>query len=76
MGFAVSGETIMAAAGTVAALARIMPLLPHSNGRLGRWRVHRQVIDRLLWKVRTSAPWRELPERYGPWETYHERLCR
>ncbi|GAA2930629.1 IS5 family transposase [Streptomyces enissocaesilis] len=61
---------------TDAAWARIMPLLPRSNGRRGRWRDHRQVIDGLLWKVRTSAPWRDLPERYGPWKTCHERLRR
>src|SRR5262249_12085358 len=26
------------------------------------------------WKLRTGAPWRDLPERYGPWKTAHERL--
>jgi transposase len=25
-------------------------------------------------KLRTGAPWRDLPERYGPWKTCHERL--
>jgi transposase len=29
-----------------------------------------------LWKLRTGAPWRDLPERYGPWKTCHERLRR
>jgi transposase len=24
--------------------------------------------------LRTGAPWRNLPERYGPWKTTHERL--
>ena len=28
----------------------------------------------ILWTVRTGAPWRDLPERYGPWTTAHERL--
>jgi len=32
------------------------------------------VINAILWKVRTGAPWRDLPERYGPWKTAHERL--
>lgn len=27
-----------------------------------------------MWKLRTGAPWRDLPERYGPWKTAHERL--
>ena len=43
-----------------------------SGGR--RWRDHRQVINAILWKLRTGAPWRDLPERYGPWKTAHERL--
>jgi transposase len=32
------------------------------------------VINATLWKLRTGAPWRDLPERYGPWKTAHERL--
>jgi transposase len=32
------------------------------------------VINAILWKLRTGAPWRDLPERYGPWKTAHERL--
>jgi transposase len=34
------------------------------------------VINAILWKLRTGAPWRDLPERYGPWKTAHERLRR
>lgn len=52
---------------------RIEPLLP-PNGRGRRWRDHRQVINAILWKLRTGAPWRDLPERYGPWKTAQERL--
>jgi transposase len=37
---------------------------------------HRQVVNAILWKLRTGAPWRDLPERYGPWKTAHERLRR
>jgi transposase len=32
------------------------------------------VINAILWKERTGAPWRDLPARYGPWKTAHERL--
>ena len=32
------------------------------------------MINGILWKLRTGAPWRDLPERYGPWKTCHERL--
>lgn len=58
------------------AWAVITPLLPVPGTRFGRWRDHRQVINGILWKLRTGAPWRDLPERYGPWKTCHERLRR
>jgi transposase len=60
---------------TDAAWARIEPVLP-ASGRGGQWRDHREVINAILWKLRTGAPWRDLPERYGPWKTAHERLRR
>jgi transposase len=57
------------------AWARIEPLLPAQSGRRGgQWRDHRQVINGILWQLRTGAPWRDMPERYGPWKTAHERL--
>jgi transposase len=59
---------------TDTAWARIEPLLPARGGRGRQWRDHRQVINGILWKLRTGAPWRDLPERYGPWKTAHERL--
>jgi transposase len=56
------------------AWTRIEPLLPPVAGRGRRWRDHLQVINAILWKLHTGAPWRDLPERYGPWKTAHERL--
>lgn len=32
------------------------------------------MLNAILWKLRTGAPWRDLPERYGLWKTAHERL--
>ncbi|GAA4546308.1 hypothetical protein GCM10023175_28220 [Pseudonocardia xishanensis] len=58
------------------AWARIEPLLPAVAGNGRRRRDHRQVINAILWKLRTGAPWRDLPERYGPWKTAPERLRR
>ncbi len=27
----------------------------------------------MLYRIRTGVQWRDLPERYGPWKTVHER---
>ena len=28
----------------------------------------------MIWIARSGAPWRDLPERYGPWETVYSRF--
>jgi transposase len=55
---------------------RVAPLLP-ANGRRGKqWKDHRTVVNGILWKLRTGAPWRDLPERYGSWQTCYDRFVR
>ncbi|MFB8392984.1 IS5 family transposase [Streptomyces yangpuensis] len=50
------------------------PLLPVAG--LGRPTVgRRRLIDGIRWRVRTGAPWRDLPPEYGPWQTVY-RLFR
>src|SRR6188768_2736330 len=61
---------------TDTAWAILEPLLPGNGGRGQQWRDHRQVINGILWKLRTGAPWRDLPERYGPWRTVYARFVR
>jgi transposase len=34
------------------------------------------VIEAIAWKYRTGSPWREIPERFGPWQTAYERHSR
>nr|WP_307653508.1 IS5 family transposase [Streptomyces sp. DSM 42143] len=48
---------------------RLKPLLPPipSMGRPPRDR--RQVFNAIWWRSRTGSPWRDIPERYGPWAT-------
>ena len=29
----------------------------------------RTVLDGILWVLRTGAPWRDVPEEFGPWKT-------
>lgn len=57
--------------------ARLVPLLPSMAAqRGGRWRDHRQVINGILWRIDNGAKWREVPERYGPWQTCYDRFAR
>ncbi len=49
-------------------------LLPAPK-RLGRRATEaRKVFNGMLWILRTGAPWRDLPERYGPWRTVYDRF--
>ena len=41
--------------------------LPEATGRPPRDR--RQVVDGILWILRTGSPWRDLPRDFGPWQT-------
>jgi Transposase and inactivated derivatives len=55
-------------------IADLMPLASSRGG--GRWRDHRQVLNGLFWKLVTRAQWRDIPERYGPWQTIYARYTR
>jgi len=55
---------------------QVQDLLPGNQGRGRRWEDHRRVLDGMLWILRTGAPWRDLPERYGPWQTVYDRFNR
>jgi transposase len=56
---------------------RLRPLLPAQKPATGRpAQDHRQVVNGILWVLRTGAPWRDLPERYGKWTTIYSRLQR
>ena len=55
---------------------QIEPLLPDYGQSGGQWRDHRTVVNGILWKLRTGSPWRDLPERYGPWQTCFDRFNR
>jgi transposase len=55
---------------------QLAPLLPANGQRGGQWQDHRTVINGILWRLRTGAPWRDLPARYGPWQTCYDRFVR
>ncbi|MYS79595.1 IS5 family transposase [Streptomyces sp. SID5474] len=52
--------------------ARLEPLLPVGvkSGRPPIW-TKRQLIDGIRWRTRAGVPWRDVPERYGPWQTVY-----
>jgi len=55
----------------------IAGFLPPERGRAGRpAKDHRLMINGMLWVLRTGAPWRDLPERYGPWQSVYTRFRR
>ena len=53
--------------------ALVEPHLPQSNARTGRPASDRRtLLNAIFWILATGAPWRDLPERFGPWQTaYH-----
>jgi transposase len=56
---------------------RLPPLLPPQQPKTGRPAVdQRRMLNGILWILRTGAPWRDLPERYGPWRTVASRFYR
>lgn len=56
--------------------SKIAPLLPPQKPKRGRpAKDHRGLINAILWVLRTGAPsWRDLPKRYGPWQTAASRF--
>jgi transposase len=54
------------------------PLIPEpprrKDGRGRPWRDPRDVLNGILWILRTGAPWKDLPDRYPPYQTCHRRF--
>ena len=62
---------------TKAQWEQLEPVLPPQKPHTGRpAKDHRQVMNGILWVLRTGAPWRDLPERYGKWTTIYSRFQR
>lgn len=56
------------------AWARIESLMPSSAGQRGRpFRDHREVVEGIIYRLRTGIAWRDLPESFGPWQTVWKR---
>jgi putative transposase len=56
---------------------RISPLLPGRIGAVGVSALdNRTFLEAVLWIARTGAPWRDLPESFGPWSRTYVRFNR
>jgi transposase len=58
---------------------RIAPHFPHPTHKDHRgrpWEDHQRILNGILWRLHTGAPWRDIPARYGPWETAYSRFRR
>jgi transposase len=55
---------------------RIKDLLPSDKlEKQGRPpKPNRDMLNAILWIARSGAAWRDMPERYGPWETVYTRF--
>lgn len=53
----------------------VEPLLP-SVGKGARREDDRRIVNGIFYVLRTGSPWRDLPERYGPYTTVYNRFNR
>jgi transposase len=59
---------------TDAQWARLEPLLPkRAQGRQAK--DDRLFVEAVLFRVKTGLPWRDLPERFGPWKSVYNRFA-
>ena len=52
---------------------RLQAVLPSQQGRRSNFG-DREFIDAVLYRAKTGVPWRDLPERFGPWHNVYNRF--
>jgi transposase len=58
---------------------RILLPIKRGAGKRSRGRPpqdNRNFINGILWRLRTGAPWRDVPEKYGNWNSIYRRFLR
>jgi transposase len=50
----------------------VEPLIPRSTAKTGRPANDRRLmLNGIFWILTAGTPWRDLPERFGPWQSVH-----
>ena len=60
-------------------ILRVLLPVEREPGKRGRGRPpedNRNIINGVLWRLRTGAPWRDVPEKYGNWNSIYRRFRR
>ena len=58
---------------------RFKPYIPEGQETSSRGRPptdSRKMLNGICWILRSGAAWRDLPERYGPWQTVYKRFVK
>ena len=55
--------------------AKLQPLLPRQRGGPAALLGDRLFVEAVLYRAKTGLPWRDLPERFGPWKTVYNRFA-
>jgi transposase len=55
----------------------VEPLLPKRTAKTGRKpKDPRQMLNGIVWVLHSGAPWRDVPEHYGRWQTVYDYYWR
>ena len=54
---------------------RLQAVLPKQKAGPEAIRGDRLFVEAVLYRTKTGMPWRDLPERFGPWKSVYNRFC-
>jgi len=54
---------------------QLQKVLPRQRAGPKAMRGDRLFVDAVLYRARTGTPWRDLPERFGPWKSVYNRFA-
>ncbi|WP_445783868.1 transposase [Sphingorhabdus sp.] len=55
-------------------LKGLLPIDAANRGRGRRPEGNRSIINGILWRLRCGTPWRDVPPKYGNWNTIYRRF--